>query len=152
MLVGDGEFPREIRVDDAKKILEAIPGRSKKVVLALSRDMSTIERIAGALHPDILHLGTVPEGIAHQNVRELKQKFPQIKIMRSVPVTGWNSIEMAKLYGGIVDFLLLDSHRKDDNQVGATGVTHDWNISRRIVESVSVPVILAGGFGPRKRC
>ena len=27
-------------------------------------------------------------------------------------------------------------------------MTHDWNISRRIVEAVTVPVILAGGLGP----
>jgi len=32
--------------------------------------------------------------------------------------------------------------------VGATGETHDWSISRRIVERVDVPVILAGGLGP----
>ena len=32
--------------------------------------------------------------------------------------------------------------------IGALGVTHDWNISRRIVQSVSTAVILAGGLGP----
>jgi phosphoribosylanthranilate isomerase len=28
------------------------------------------------------------------------------------------------------------------------GRTHDWRISQRIVESVSIPVILAGGLSP----
>ena len=148
VLVGDGEFPREINVNDAKRILEAIPEDAQKVVLTLSRDINTIERIAGALHPDILHLGTVPEFISPQNIREFKQKFPDIKIMRSIPVTGWQSVVTAKEYDGLVDFLLLDSYRKEDSQVGATGVTHDWSISRQIVESVRVPVILAGGLGP----
>jgi phosphoribosylanthranilate isomerase len=32
--------------------------------------------------------------------------------------------------------------------IGATGRLHDWDISRRIVENVSVPVILAGGLSP----
>jgi phosphoribosylanthranilate isomerase len=27
-------------------------------------------------------------------------------------------------------------------------VTHDWSISRRVVETVKIPVILAGGLGP----
>ena len=27
-------------------------------------------------------------------------------------------------------------------------MTHDWTISRRIVEAVHIPVILAGGLGP----
>jgi len=55
---------------------------------------------------------------------------------------------MAKDYDGIVDFLLLDSYRPADQQIGALGVTHDWSISRRIVQMARVPVILAGGLGP----
>jgi phosphoribosylanthranilate isomerase len=148
LLVGDGEFPRELSFDDAKTILEAIPRSAQKVVLTLSRDMNAIERIAAALHPDILHLGTVPEGISPADVRDLKRKFPEIKIMRSIPVTGLESIGIAKKYDGIVDFLLLDSHKQGDTQIGATGIVHDWTISRLIVESVRVPVILAGGLGP----
>ena len=31
---------------------------------------------------------------------------------------------------------------------GATGKTHDWRISRAVVEAVRVPVILAGGLNP----
>jgi phosphoribosylanthranilate isomerase len=69
-------------------------------------------------------------------------------IMRSVPVFGEESIAIAKSYHGIADFLLLDSHRPADRQIGALGVTHDWSISRRIVDLSSVPVILAGGLGP----
>ena len=46
-----------------------------------------------------------------------------------------------------MDFLLLDSHREGDAQIGALGITHDWTISRSIVESVRTPAILAGGLG-----
>jgi phosphoribosylanthranilate isomerase len=68
--------------------------------------------------------------------------------MRSIPVSGPDSIEIAKTYEEIADFLLLDSHRQDDRQIGALGITHDWTISRRIVQSLRTPVILAGGLGP----
>jgi phosphoribosylanthranilate isomerase len=54
--------------------------------------------------------------------------------MRSVPVTGERSVVIARSYDQIADFLLLDSHRASDRQIGALGVTHDWRISRRIVE------------------
>ena len=67
--------------------------------------------------------------------------------MRSIPVIGEESVEMAKSYEGVADYLLLDSHKINDNQVGATGMVHDWNISKKIVESVKIPVILAGGLG-----
>ena len=58
------------------------------------------------------------------------------------------SIAIACDYDKIVDFLLLDSHQPSDRQIGALGVTHDWTISRRIVQLVRTPVILAGGLGP----
>jgi phosphoribosylanthranilate isomerase len=44
--------------------------------------------------------------------------------------------------------LLLDSHRPGDIQIGALGTTHDWELDRKIVEAVSIPVIIAGGLGP----
>ncbi len=78
----------------------------------------------------------------------LKSRLSGPLIMRSIPVVGETSITLARSYEGIADFLLLDSHRSSDRQVGALGVTHDWTISRRIVELVRTPVILAGGLGP----
>jgi len=37
-------------------------------------------------------------------------------------------------------------HEPGDRQIGGLGRTHDWSISRRIVDEVGVPVILAGGL------
>jgi phosphoribosylanthranilate isomerase len=68
--------------------------------------------------------------------------------MRSVPVVGEESIAIAQSYEAIADYVLLDSHSVSDRQIGALGVTHDWDISRRIVELLKIPVILAGGLGP----
>ena len=68
--------------------------------------------------------------------------------MRSIPVFGEESIAIARSYDGIADFLLLDSYRSADKQIGALGVTHDWNMSRRIVDVTRIPVVLAGGLGP----
>jgi phosphoribosylanthranilate isomerase len=68
--------------------------------------------------------------------------------MRSIPVVDAKSVAMAQSYDGIADMLLLDSHRPGDVQIGALGVTHSWQIDRAIVESVGIPVIIAGGLGP----
>jgi phosphoribosylanthranilate isomerase len=78
----------------------------------------------------------------------IKSALPGSSIMRSVPVYSQESVQIAKRYEGIADYLLLDSHRPSDRQIGALGVPHDWSISRRIVELVSTSVILAGGLGP----
>ena len=67
--------------------------------------------------------------------------------MRAIPVLDETSIAIARSYEGVADFLLLDSYDPGTGQFGALGRTHDWRLSRRIVESVGIPVILAGGLG-----
>ncbi len=67
-------------------------------------------------------------------------------IMRAIPIVGDQSIETARAYHGVADCLLLDSHDLGDRQIGALGRTHDWRISRRIVDEVGIPAILAGGL------
>jgi phosphoribosylanthranilate isomerase len=81
-----------------------------------------------------------------ERTRGLKAAFPRVQIMRSIPIIGAASIGWAKAYEGTADFLLLDSHDPGDRQIGGLGRTHDWRISRRIVEEVGVPAILAGGL------
>jgi phosphoribosylanthranilate isomerase len=68
--------------------------------------------------------------------------------MRIIPAVVDESIAIAKSYDGVADMLLLDSHRPGDAQIGALGITHSWEIDRKIVANVHIPVIIAGGFGP----
>jgi phosphoribosylanthranilate isomerase len=148
VLVGDGQFLREQPVSAATRIAEAILPPSKFSALFLTADIPLIERRVRELQPTIVHLGAASELLSPQDVRILKEMFPDKSIMRSVPVNGEESLAIAQSYGGIADFLLLDSYRASDRQIGALGLTHDWTISRRIVELVRTPVILAGGLGP----
>jgi len=148
VLVGDGQFPREQTPARAKIIAAAIRPPALFSALFLTADLALIEAWARDLAPPLVHLGASPELLSPADVAVLKARLPGSRIMRSVPVTGEESLAIAQSYEGIADFLLLDSHRPDDRQIGALGVTHDWNISRRIVELVTMPVILAGGLGP----
>jgi len=148
VLIGDGRFPREQPLAKAKDIAAAIVAPSKLSALFLSDDVALIEDWAHELHAPIVHLGAAPHLLSSSRVAELKRRLPGSLIMRSVPVLGEESIAMAKDYEAIADFLLLDSYRPADQQIGALGITHDWSISRRIVEVARVPVILAGGLGP----
>jgi phosphoribosylanthranilate isomerase len=148
VLVGDGRFPRELSLEAAMSVAQAIAPPSKLSALFLSPDIGMIESWVAKLQPAILHLGASAELLGPADVADLKTRLPGLAIMRSVPVVSEESIAIALDYDGIADFILLDSHRVGDNQIGALGVTHDWSISRRIVELVRVPVILAGGLGP----
>lgn len=81
-------------------------------------------------------------------MRAIKAKLPHLKLFKVINVFDENAIKEAKGYEGVADALVLDSGIKASGQQGGTGKTHDWSISRRIVESVSIPVILAGGLNP----
>ncbi len=148
VLVGDGSFPREQSVDRARLICAAIPSSSKTVALLLSADVRFIEHIISELKPAIVHLGASSNLLPPSVVQKLKERCGTITVMRSIPVVGEASIAIAQSYDGIADMLLLDSHRPGDVQIGALGVTHSWEIDKKIVESVRIPVLIAGGLGP----
>ncbi len=148
VLVGDGSFPREQTIEKAREIFAAIPAGSKSCALSLSHDIDLIVRITTALMPDILHLGAASQHLSPAQVRTLKTGFPQVALMRSIPVVDQSSIALARSYDGVADWLLLDSYESGDRQIGALGVTHSWDLDRRIVESVRIPAIIAGGLGP----
>ena len=145
VLVGKGKYPRELSIEEAKKIFQSLPSQTKKVVLSLSNDLGEISEIIEQLNPDILHLGIVEEILPLSEVKKIREKYPKLKLMRSIAIINEKSIKLAKEYDGIVDYLLLDTYK---SQLGATGEVHSWDISRKIVDSVKIPVILAGGLGP----
>lgn len=46
------------------------------------------------------------------------------------------------------DYYLLDSFNLKTNQVGGTGLTHDWNKSGELIKQLDKPTFLAGGLNP----
>jgi phosphoribosylanthranilate isomerase len=147
VLVGEGSFPREQTIEKAREIFAAIPAGSKAFALSLTHDMDLIPLLTAALMPDVLHLGAAPQHLSPSQLRTLKAEFPKVSLMRSIPVIDQSSIALARSYG-IADWLLLDSYESGDRQIGALGVTHSWELDRRIIESVHIPAIIAGGLGP----
>ena len=148
VLIGFGAFPRETAPQAARTIFGACPAGTTRVALSLSADPDEIDRVVAQTAPDIIHVGAAPELLLPEVAAAIKTRHPGVRLMRSIPVVDDGAIAIARSYEGIADFLLLDSHDPGDKQVGALGRTHDWTISRRIVDSVGVPAILAGGLGP----
>lgn len=81
---------------------------------------------------------------------QLKEALPGIKIVQVVHVTDENSLVEAIAISNSVDAILLDSgnQKLTVKELGGTGRTHNWEISRKIRESVKIPIFLAGGLNP----
>ncbi len=83
----------------------------------------------------------------HQH-KQLRESLPAIKHVQVVHVIDEKSIDEALEVSAYVDAILLDSGNPalKVRVLGGTGKTHDWRLSRKIVEAVKVPVFLAGGL------
>lgn len=81
---------------------------------------------------------------------ELRAALPGVSLVQVVHVTGEESLEYAQKVAPQVDALLLDSGNPalQVKELGGTGRVHDWSLSRRIRDSVPVPIFLAGGLRP----
>jgi len=140
----------EVSHEVADLILGAIGKRATKVILSLSNDGDEILATAARFRPDVLHVcGRAFEADAtfRKNLRRL---VPETKIMHAVEVSDQSnaqeSVEKVLRLQEVADVLLLDSGSLE--AIGATGVPHDWDVSRRIVDQSRVPVLLAGGLNP----
>ena len=86
--------------------------------------------------------------VAPQDYPRVRDALPGVKLVQVVHVTGPESVGEAEAAAPHVDALLLDSGdpKAAVRLLGGTGRTHDWSISRRIVDAVDAPVFLAGGL------
>lgn len=88
--------------------------------------------------------------LTHGTHRDLKQALPGISVVQVIHVTGPESIEEAVIVASHIDAILLDSGNQKlaVKELGGTGRTHDWALSRTIRERIGVPLFLAGGLTP----
>jgi phosphoribosylanthranilate isomerase len=81
---------------------------------------------------------------------QLRAALPGIRLVQVIHVAGEEAVGEAREIAPLADALLLDSGRPHEaiRVLGGTGRTHDWTISRQIVEAAACPVFLAGGLRP----
>jgi len=88
--------------------------------------------------------------LEHGSYDDLRSALPGIKIVQVIHVTGEESVAEAEAVAQHVDAILLDSGNPalKVKELGGTGRTHDWSLSRKIRESIPIPLYLAGGLKP----
>ncbi len=143
----------------------------KSCLIALTGNEELILKIVDYYQPHILHFcdhldpadGPALDRAVDLQL-EVRQRCLGLEVMRSIPVPqagvmdDCRCLELAGKLEPASDWLLIDTllvaKEKDtasqpvDGFIGITGRTCNWDLARRLVESASVPVILAGGLGP----
>ncbi|MBI5253119.1 MAG: phosphoribosylanthranilate isomerase [Euryarchaeota archaeon] len=135
------DTPRKVTAQEAKEILADFPSPVGRVIVIMPKTIGEAAALYEEIRPEFVQLHGSEDV---QFVRELCSLIP-CKIIKTIHVKDKASIQEAKKFARYSDALLLDTPSK---QLGGSGKTHDRQLSRKIVEAVSIPVILAGGLTP----
>ena len=90
----------------------------------------------------------IVDALAFGTYDQIKKTLPAINIVQVIHVIDESSVEEALTIAEHVDYLLLDSGNPNAaiKELGGTGRTHNWALSKSIVEQSTIPVFLAGGL------
>ncbi len=141
------ELHREdLPAEEVSRIIASLGIGDRAVLITYLADALAIARLAAVLGCRRVQLhGDITAG----EVRRLKEADQGLYLIKALVVRPGN---LDDLLNGLRDFapfvnaFITDTWDPQTGARGATGKTHDWKASRRIVESAIRPVILAGGL------
>jgi phosphoribosylanthranilate isomerase len=146
---GDQDVPAQVSIETGRELFSLVPEERKTVALTVHESLDPIVELATALQPDILHICSDTTIIGPEAMQALRKRLPaDMDLMKAIEVGGPPAVDDAERFAPASDWLILDTATTDVPGIGASGRTHDWSVSREIVEAVDVPVILAGGLRP----
>ncbi len=140
---GPGVIPEKL----IGEIAAGVPPGVATFLLTCSQSADTIVAQQRRARVNTLQLC---DQISRADYRTLREALPGIALVQVIHVNDEAAIAESLEVAPFVDALLLDSGNRGlaIKELGGTGRRHDWRISRRIRDSVSVPVYLAGGLKP----
>jgi len=139
--------PGPIDEADIAAIAAAVPPSTETFLLTALTDAEAVaaqHRRCGTTAVQLV------DALEEVELRRLRRLLPDARLVQVIHVSGPDSVDEARAAAPLVDTILLDSGNPTlaIKELGGTGRVHDWAISRRIRESVGVPVLLAGGLHP----
>jgi phosphoribosylanthranilate isomerase len=90
------------------------------------------------------------DALSKGDYAQIRAGLPGIRLVQVIHVIDERSVDEALQIAPHVDALLLDSGNPNlaVKELGGTGRTHNWALSRRIREQSPIPIFLAGGLRP----
>jgi phosphoribosylanthranilate isomerase len=139
---------QDLTEPEAVAIIKSLAPPVCGVLITYLDEASEIATFSHALGARIVQL----HGDIHRDeLKRLKSLDPSLTIIKSL-VIGMHDDkaleEMVSELSPFVDAFITDTFDPKTGASGATGKTHDWRVSRRLVELADKPVILAGGLTP----
>ena len=139
--------PGVISLDKIAEIAAFVPPPIATFLLSSKTDVAQIIEQHQCCHTTTIQ---IVDRLTVGTYRVLKEALPGISVVQVIHVYDEGSLEDAVSISNEVDAILLDSGNQSATikELGGTGKVHNWDISRQIVEQLSIPVFLAGGLNP----
>lgn len=137
--------PGVINEEIITEIAISVPKEINTFLLTSKQDTETIiQQIKRCKTNTVQIVDNLLEG----KYADIRNALPHIKIVQVVHVHDQSTIDEALEISKHVDAILLDSGNQNlkVKELGGTGRTHDWSVSKKIVDAVDIPVYLAGGL------
>jgi phosphoribosylanthranilate isomerase len=132
------DTPREVDEDTAADLVAGVPPFVTSVLVTMPATVQEAVKRVDEIEPDVVQ---VHDGLTPAELGALSRRVSQ-QLVAVVDAEAENLTD----YADHADAVLVDS--VDDEGAGGTGETHDWERTRDLVASLSVPVVLAGGLTP----
>jgi phosphoribosylanthranilate isomerase len=132
----------------AARIVRRLAPPAVAVLITYLDRAADIVRFCTRLGTDVVQLHGE---IAIEELALLREWEPRLTVIKSLVVGLHTPDELARsvrTLSPFADAFITDTFDPETGASGATGKTHDWAISRRLVEVSERPVILAGGLTP----
>ncbi len=139
--------PGVIAEDLIAEIAVRVPPPVATFLLTSKQDVNSIIEQQRRLRANTIQ---IVDRLEQGSYDDLRSALPGISLVQVIHVTGEESVDEALSVAAHVDAILLDSGNQKlaVKELGGTGRTHDWTLSRKIREAVTVPIFLAGGLKP----
>lgn len=143
-LVGlDYASPDSVDPGTARGIFAALPPFVARVLVT---HRTGLAEVTALMHESGATVAQLHGDFPTVAIPALREALPYAAIVKSVHVTGDETVAAALAAARSADAILLDTIAR--GRIGGTGTTHDWKISARIAAASPKPVILAGGLSP----
>jgi len=133
---------------EAADIMRALSPPAQGVLITY---LSEAGAVAGLCRTPGARMVQLHGDVSKAEAERLRELDPGLTIIKSL-VVGRHPVSvlerLAVDLAPLVDGFITDTYAPETGASGATGRTHDWAVSRRLVELSPKPVILAGGLTP----
>lgn len=129
------------------RIAKTVPPSIETFLLTSETSAENIIRHHKVTQTNTVQMVDTPQEGTYQ---QLRQTMHAIKLVQVIHVIDEKSVENAIKISEQVDAILLDSGNPNlkIKELGGTGRIHNWQLSRKIKESIKIPIFLAGGLNP----